>query len=54
MPRQEGVEEVTRERLVWVVDGDRLYTTLAAFWRFNDDGTLDMPDGRKLKWLPFT
>lgn len=45
---------IVHPRLVWVVDSDRVYTCVIDWWKFNDDGTVDMPDGRKLRWLPFS
>lgn len=41
------------ERLVYIVDNDKLYTKLVYNAQLRDDGTVEMEDGTLKKWLPY-
>lgn len=41
------------ERLVYIIDNDKLYTKLVYNAQLRDDGTVEMEDGTLKKWLPY-
>lgn len=43
-------KEKAEARLVWVLDGERMYLKTFPYWRLYDDGTVEV-EGRKLKWF---
>lgn len=52
------LDEVTEkidlsERLVYIIDNDKMYTKLVYNAQLRDDGTVEMDDGTLKKWLPY-
>lgn len=52
------LDEVTEridlsERLVYIIDNDKMYTKLVYNAQLRDDGTVEMEDGTLKKWLPY-
>lgn len=52
------LDEVTEridlsERLVYIIDNDKMYTKLVYNAQLRDDGTVEMDDGTLKQWIPY-
>lgn len=53
-PEPEDTQELDlSEKLVYILDNDKLYLKLVFNAQLKEDGTIEMDDGTVKKWLPY-